>query len=285
MSIKAPARWISAATGRGCKAMAINSDDALHGNEGPMNGTRYLQHGVRRRAMLLLALQGLGLAACLPEAAAQQAAREPSAGQLAPLLGQAISYLPVDAEEIKRSLAAPATEADLVQIHLAAKRPLPPSLVELYRYCDGELLRDDDREIGVFFDSLFIGSKQAVKEIAMLRWTAAFWQDSMCELDLQSDPPGAVQRQVYADGWFPFASDSGGNYFAVDMAPDINGTAGQIISFGRDERINCQLAPDMQTFLEFVASCYRSRRFHSLLGEDFFSTDGLLKFRSGMERR
>ncbi len=85
--------------------------------------------------------------------------------------------------------------------------------------------------------------------------------------------------------WFPFAYDGGGNFFAVDMAPDINGTAGQIISFGRDERVNSQPAPDMQTFLAFVASCYRARRFHSLLGEDFFSTEDLMKFRSGMERR
>jgi internalin A len=107
----------------------------------------------------------------------------------------------------------------------------------------------------------------------------------MDELDLRSDPPAAVQRQVYVDGRFPFASDSGGNYFAVDMAPDINGTAGQITSFGRDEGVNCRLAPDMQTFLEFITSCYRTRRFHSLLGESSPSVDWLMKARSGIEPR
>jgi cell wall assembly regulator SMI1 len=206
--------------------------------------------------------------------------------ELAPLLIQAISCLPVDRDQIRRSLAAPATEADLVQLRHAAKHQVPPSLVDLYRYCDGENWIGGDQTIGVFFGYFFVGSKRALQEIAILRWTAAFWQDSMDELDLRSDPPGAVQRQVYVDGWFPFASDSGGNYFAVDMAPDVNGTSGQIISFGRDERVNCQLAPDMRTFLEFVASCYRARRFHDLLGEDFLSIDWLLKAaRSGIERR
>jgi cell wall assembly regulator SMI1 len=205
--------------------------------------------------------------------------------ELAPLLIQALSCLPLDREEIRSSLAAPATEADLVQLHHASKHRLPPSLVELYRYCDGERRRGDDQTVLVFFDYLFIGAERGVKEIATLRWAAAFWQDSMDKLDLRSDPPRAVQRQVYVEGWFPFASDSGGNYLAVDMAPDTNGTAGQIISFGRDEPMNCQLAPDMQSFLEFVASCYRARRFHHLLGEDFFSTEDLLKFRSNIERR
>jgi cell wall assembly regulator SMI1 len=205
--------------------------------------------------------------------------------ELAPLLRQAISCLPVNAEEIARSLAPPASEADLVQLHHAAKHRLPPSLVELYRCCDGEQYRDDDQEIGVFFDYLFIGTKKAVREIAFLRVAATYWQGSMDELDLQSDPPGAVQRQVYTDGWFPFAYDGGGNYFAVDTAPDINGTAGQIISFGRDESVNCQLAPDMRAFLEFVASCYQARRFHSVLGESSPSIDWLMKVRSGIEPR
>jgi cell wall assembly regulator SMI1 len=259
-----------------------------------MRQTTTLIASVSRRSVSLYL--ALGLIGCRAAAGQQQAmSAEDQAlkhkfrgldGDLAPLLKQAISCLPVDAEEIERSLAAPATEADLVQLHHAAKHRLPPSLVELYRYCDGERRRGDDQTIGVFFDYLFIGSKQAVKEIAVLRWAAEFWKDSMCELDLHSDPPGAVQRQVYVDGWFPFASDSGGNYLAVDMAPDINGTAGQIILFGRDEPVNCQLAPDMRTFLEFVASCYRARRFHSLLGEDFYSTDELMKAaRSGIEPR
>jgi cell wall assembly regulator SMI1 len=206
--------------------------------------------------------------------------------ELVPPFRQAISWLPVDAETIRRSLAAPAIEADLVQLHHAAKRQLPLSLVQLYRYCDGERLTADDQTIGMFFDYVFMGSKRVVQKIATLRTAAAFWQDSMYKLDLQSDPPGVVQRQVYVDGWFPFASDGGGNYLAVDMAPDINGTAGQIIAFGRDERVNCQLAPDMQTFLEFVASCYRARRFHSLLGEDFSETDDLMRAaRFGIEPR
>jgi cell wall assembly regulator SMI1 len=206
--------------------------------------------------------------------------------ELVSLLRQAISCLPVDAEEIRRSLAAPATEADLVQLQHAAKHRLPPSLVELYRYCDGERWRGDGQTILVFFGCIFIGTKQAVQEIATLREAAAFWQDSMDELNLRSDPPGAVQRLVYADGWFPFAYDGGGNYFAVDMAPDINGTVGQIISFGRDERVNCQLAPDMQTFLEFVASCYRARRFHFRLGESSLLIEWLMKAaRTGIESR
>jgi cell wall assembly regulator SMI1 len=187
---------------------------------------------------------------------------------LAQLLQQVIDCLPMSKEEVELSLAAPATDADLMKLHFAAEHPVPASLAELYRYCDGERWGREEF-IGIFFDYCLMGTQKTIGDIALLRSTASFWQDSMHELNLQSDPAGTVQPMVYVDGWFPFASDSGGNYFAVDMVPDVNGTVGQIISFGRDERVNYQFAPDMKTFLEFVASCYRARRFHSLFGESF----------------
>jgi cell wall assembly regulator SMI1 len=187
---------------------------------------------------------------------------------LTQLFHQVIDCLPVSKVEVELGLAAPSTDADLFQLSLVADHHLPPSLSELYRYCDGERWDRED-VIGIFFDYCFMGTERTMRDIVALRAAAEFWKDSMDELNLQSNPPGTVQPKVYVDGWFPFASDSGGNYFAVDMVPDVNGTVGQIISFGRDESINYQFAPDMKTFLEFVASCYRARRFHSLLGESF----------------
>jgi hypothetical protein len=46
-------------------------------------------------------------------------------------------------------------------------------------------------------------------------------------------PPGAIRRVGDHPGWIPFATDTFGDYLAVDMAPGPNGRPGQVILIGR----------------------------------------------------
>ncbi|WP_327637290.1 SMI1/KNR4 family protein [Kribbella sp. NBC_00482] len=48
-------------------------------------------------------------------------------------------------------------------------------------------------------------------------------------------PPGAIRRVGDHPAWIPFATDSFGDYLAVDMAPGPNGRPGQVILIGRHQ--------------------------------------------------
>jgi cell wall assembly regulator SMI1 len=58
--------------------------------------------------------------------------------------------------------------------------------------------------------------------------------------DLPTGSPAAPDRAkkvkavAWSKGWIPFAEDSGGNCFCVDMDPGENGTAGQVIRWERN---------------------------------------------------
>lgn len=48
-------------------------------------------------------------------------------------------------------------------------------------------------------------------------------------------PPGAIRRVADHPRWIPFATDTSGDYLAVDMAPGPNGRPGQVILIGRHQ--------------------------------------------------
>jgi len=69
-----------------------------------------------------------------------------------------------------------------------------------------------------------------------------------------SRPFGAVRAQYTNPGWIAFLKDWGGNSVGVDLDPGPAGTLGQVITFGRDERVKTVLANSLEAFLaEYVA--------------------------------
>jgi cell wall assembly regulator SMI1 len=62
-------------------------------------------------------------------------------------------------------------------------------------------------------------------------------------------PGHPVHGDYWRPGWFPFASDSGGNFYAVDLSPAEGGTYGQVIVIGRDDDERRVLAPSLRDFL------------------------------------
>lgn len=61
------------------------------------------------------------------------------------------------------------------------------------------------------------------------------------------DPP--VHREYWRPGWLPFATDGGGNSYALDMDPPVGGRVGQVIVIGSDEDERRVLAPDLPELL------------------------------------
>ncbi|KAI1633553.1 glucan synthesis regulatory protein [Biscogniauxia mediterranea] len=68
-----------------------------------------------------------------------------------------------------------------------------------------------------------------------------------------SVPQGAVQRAYAHPAWIPLVRDWGGNNLAVDLAPGLTGTWGQIILFGRDYDTKYVVARSWAAFLAMVA--------------------------------
>lgn len=69
----------------------------------------------------------------------------------------------------------------------------------------------------------------------------------------KSKPQKSIKEIYFHNKWIPFISDVGGNYIGYDLDPDQNGTKGQIIIFGRDERQSIVVAKSLTEFLTKIS--------------------------------
>ncbi|GAB4583756.1 SMI1/KNR4 family protein [Nocardia sp. IFM 10818] len=64
---------------------------------------------------------------------------------------------------------------------------------------------------------------------------------------------GLVKPLYTSPGWIPLWSDPiNADYIGLDLDPDIQGTPGQIINFGRDEERHFVCAPDYSSLLQIL---------------------------------
>lgn len=124
------------------------------------------------------------------------------------------------------------TEERIVAAERRMGLRLPEDVRALYL-----LAGDDSAEIGVL-GSYGLFQLDAVVESYLEGQPGAWgWQDGLFDLGrvvLDTDPAGAVRRISRSDWWVVIGSDFGGNYCAVDLDPAPDGTAGQVIEYGRD---------------------------------------------------
>ncbi|MFI6832733.1 SMI1/KNR4 family protein [Kribbella sp. NPDC050241] len=113
----------------------------------------------------------------------------------------------------------------------ATSVPLPRDLSALYAVVDGDGGRGMLHGFGWFgLDTLEHFADQDERW-----WVTHGWQRYVDSYSFVKDygPPGAVRRLADHPAWIPFATDTFGNYLAVDMAPGPNGRPGQVILIGR----------------------------------------------------
>ncbi|HSU15007.1 SMI1/KNR4 family protein [Longimicrobium sp.] len=67
--------------------------------------------------------------------------------------------------------------------------------------------------------------------------------------DMSSWPEGFVKPLYWNRRWIPLTHDFGGNHIGIDLDPDVRGTVGQVIVFGRDEDEKMVIAPSFDAFL------------------------------------
>jgi len=62
-----------------------------------------------------------------------------------------------------------------------------------------------------------------------------------------------IQSVWWSTGWIPFATNGGGDYLCVDIAPTATGRVGQIITHSHETGVHRLLAPSLADYLEDLA--------------------------------
>ena len=75
-----------------------------------------------------------------------------------------------------------------------------------------------------------------------------------CAVFMSSSPVGFIKPLYTNRHWIPLAHDWGGNYIGLDFDPDIKGTVGQVIRYGRDEDEKKLIATTHNAFLDLLVT-------------------------------
>lgn len=147
-----------------------------------------------------------------------------------------------------------ATEMDFRAFEKRTGVRVPPELRELYRWHNGQ---SEDCDYGFFYGLEFLSLDRVASHWES--WDTVlngFSPEALDDLSLSllSTPPGFVNRTYHDRDWICFAFDYGGNYLAVDTAPGVKGTVGQVITCGRDEDRRIVLAPSLSHFMTWFTN-------------------------------
>jgi cell wall assembly regulator SMI1 len=157
-----------------------------------------------------------------------------------------------NAPAVIADLNPPASDEDLARIETTLGVTLPDDFKALYRIHDGQ--RQD--AFGVFFGLFFLSLTRLQQ-----RWDT--WRELLeADPDLaagqdvprSSTPVGTIKLRYISTGWIPFSENGLSAHLGLDFDPDVNGSVGQIINFGRYDQKKVVIAQDFSSFLEWVAT-------------------------------
>ncbi len=134
--------------------------------------------------------------------------------------------------DIQERLNIGANETQLETLRFAVNCPLPPQLICLYEQFNGEHMA---KAPGFMGGLQFMPIDMVLDDLEFFRGTKAELTPTATKAIKE-----APLRQL---NWIPFAFDGSNSWFAVDLSPTENGTAGQIIAVDFDET-RCYLLAD-----------------------------------------
>lgn len=172
----------------------------------------------------------------------------------------------------------PASDDAIERLSARIGRSLPESLVDVYKVCDGgPEVPGDPLAANLFYSYRFLAVEDVVAIVDGLDIVRRDPNQDFYPRAIPSQPPGAIKELYVGDGWVPFAHDGAGGHLAIDYDPGPSGTVGQVINFGRDDRVHFQLALDFEAFLERVVRDYRKQKYHHVFGDTMMFVDRLLE--------
>ena len=173
--------------------------------------------------------------------------------------------------EILANLQPPADDAELARLGTTIGASLPPSLVNLYRWRNGQR---DLGQGGPFYGLAFLSIADVIEQWEVWRGVEDMPESDMRSLDeSQSSVVQGVVKELYTNRlWIPIAHDWGGNHVGVDLDPGPNGRVGQVINFGRDEEAKFVLGQTVDDFIDRIATELEAGNFVLDEEEDGFNT-------------
>jgi cell wall assembly regulator SMI1 len=154
---------------------------------------------------------------------------------------------------------APASEIEATE-RLVGLR-LPDEVKQFYR------LHDGSEDVGLFPSSDTSGSDEMAFSPLPLSRVRGEWQNwkrlvEMGEFAGQASQPAAgIRADWWNCGWIPIASNGGGDFQCIDMAPDETGRTGQVISMWHENGRRELLAPSLSDYLQLVAAGLESGKY------------------------
>lgn len=189
-----------------------------------------------------------------------------------------------NSNDLYASLNDPCSTKDLKDVEIDLELILPKSFKVSLRIHDGQEL---DGLSGV--QGLLYGlSLMTLYQIVSMRdhWSKIYYnlytlQRNLDKLPKQgSIPPNYVKLQYCNPRWIPVITDNAGNHIAIDMDPDVKGTPGQVIIFGRDFDTKFVVANNWGQFLSSFVQDLKNGNWDLDEDEDndFLKGDGELLF-------
>jgi cell wall assembly regulator SMI1 len=181
------------------------------------------------------------------------------------------AWLKINLPEVIADLNPPASEDAINQAQTELGVTLPDSFKALYRIHDGQ--RQNSH--GAFFGHWFMSLERMLMRYA--DWKGIVVHDPEVALGANhpftSIPEGAIQLRYADTAWIPFTEDGLSGHFGLDFNPGERGHLGQVIMFGRYVDNKLVAAPDLPSFLGWVADelKYGKGRIYEAVGLELFS--------------
>lgn len=158
-------------------------------------------------------------------------------------------WLGEHAKPLAKSLSKGATADQLQKLEASLGANLPAEFKQSLSIHDAQ--KDDcdfipDDGIGAFY---MLRSKDIPRE--WKQWNALL---AMGEFEnAKATPEKGIAAGWWNSGWIPFASNGGGDYLCIDLAPAKGGTVGQIIRVRHDDPVRDLMAISFGVWLQGLA--------------------------------
>jgi cell wall assembly regulator SMI1 len=154
-------------------------------------------------------------------------------------------WLAGHAQYLLRDLRKGAAPAMLAKLEAQIQRGLPETVRAFYAIHDGQKSQCPQ---GLFYSLQFMPLARVLESQRV--WAELVDINDELAYAMSSSPSGHI-KPVYANPlWIPFAHDQSGNHLGIDLDPDVQGSEGQVIVFGRDENRKRLVAQSFEAFID-----------------------------------
>jgi cell wall assembly regulator SMI1 len=162
------------------------------------------------------------------------------------------AWLEKEYPEMLADLNPGCNQEQLINVEKEIGVQLPESVKNFYLIHDGQ---KSENYIGIFYDVAFLPLDRMIRE--WRTWSEII--DDYGEEGMRTEfdefqvslMPDKVKAKYANKKWVPFAVIWDSRYLGLDFDPEVNGNAGQVINFGREEEQKSVIADSFEAFIDW----------------------------------